>query len=76
MKKLKRIICIVLVLICLCMQGCSWEEMAERAKERRISTAKKYMQEHKQIVDSFDPNAFISVNESKNVFRGYNVNRK
>ena len=30
----------------------------------------------KQVVDSFDENAFISVNESKNVFRGYGVNRK
>ena len=44
MKKLKRLICIVLVLICLCMQGCSWEEMAERAKERRVSKVKKYIQ--------------------------------
>ena len=53
MGKLKRLICIVLVLICLCMQGCSWEEMAERAKERRVSKVKKYIQEHKQIADGF-----------------------
>ena len=52
-KKLKRIICIVMVLICLCMQGCLLVGISNCAEERYISIAEKYMQEHKQIADSF-----------------------
>ena len=45
-KKLKRIICIVMVLICLCMQGCLLVGISNCAEERYISIAEKYMQEH------------------------------
>ncbi len=36
----------------------------------------KKLNELKSIVDKHDNGAFISVNESKNVFRGYGINRK
>ena len=41
-----------------------------------VETESSKLKELKQIIDSFDEKAFISVNESKNVFRGYGVNRK
>lgn len=41
-----------------------------------VETDAHNLKELKQIVDQFDKNAFISVNESKNVFNGYGVNRK
>lgn len=41
-----------------------------------VETESNRLKDLKQIIDSFDENAFISVNESKNVFRGYGVNRK
>lgn len=41
-----------------------------------VETESSKLKELKQIIDSYDEKAFISVNESKNVFRGYGVNRK
>ena len=41
-----------------------------------IETDSNKLKELKSIVDTLDKNAFISVNESKNVFNGYGFNRK
>ncbi len=41
-----------------------------------VETDSKKLNELKSIIDSHDKEAFISVNESKNVFRGYGINRK
>lgn len=41
-----------------------------------VETDSNKLKELKNIVDTLDKNAFISVNESKNVFNGYGFNRK
>lgn len=41
-----------------------------------VETTSDKLKDLKKIIDEFDKNAFISVNESKNVFNGYGFNRK
>lgn len=41
-----------------------------------VETSAKKIKELKQIIDEMEPKAFISVNESKQVFNGYGLNTK
>lgn len=41
-----------------------------------VETDHKKVKELKQIIDSFEEKAFISINESKSVYNGYGLNRK